>query len=39
MSELSQEDGRLFTVLMIVAGLGSTALFSRVFFGAHAGDS
>ena len=26
MSELSQEGGRLFTVLMIVAGLGSTAL-------------
>jgi hypothetical protein len=26
MSELSQEHGRLFTVLMIVAGLGSTAL-------------
>jgi hypothetical protein len=32
MSELSQEDGRLFTVLMIVAGLGSTALFAVALF-------
>jgi hypothetical protein len=32
MSELSQEDGRLFTVLMIVVGPGSTALFAVAFF-------
>jgi len=32
MSELSQEDGRLFTVPMIVAGLGSTALFAVASF-------
>jgi len=37
MSELSQEDDRLFTVLML---LGSKALICRrVFFGTHAGDS
>jgi hypothetical protein len=32
MSELSHEDGRLFTVPMIVAGLGSTALFAVASF-------
>ena len=31
MSELSQEDGRLFSVLMIVAGLGSPALIAVAF--------
>ena len=32
MSELSQEDGRLFTVLMIAAGFGSTALLAIALF-------
>ena len=32
MSELSREDGRLLTVLMIVAGLGSTALLAIALF-------
>ena len=32
MSELSQEDSRLFTVLMIVAGFGSTALLAIALF-------
>ena len=32
MSELGQEDGRLFTVLMIVAGFGSTALLAIALF-------
>ena len=32
MSELSREDGRLFTVLTIVAGLGSTALLAIALF-------
>ena len=32
MNELSQDDGRLFTVLMIVAGLGSPALIAVALF-------
>ena len=28
MSELSEEDGRLFTVLVVVAGLGSMVLLA-----------
>jgi hypothetical protein len=32
MNELSQEDGGLVTVLMIVAGLGSTALLAIALF-------
>ncbi|MET4418290.1 hypothetical protein ABIB09_000670 [Bradyrhizobium sp. RT3a] len=32
MTELSQENGRLFTVLMIVAGLGSTVLLAVSLF-------
>ena len=32
MSGLSREDGRLFNVLMIVAGLGSTALIAVALF-------
>jgi hypothetical protein len=32
MSAMSEEDGRLITVLMIVAGLGSAALFPVALF-------
>jgi|SoimicmetaTmtLAA_FD_contig_41_1742948_length_514_multi_1_in_0_out_0_1 hypothetical protein len=32
MSAMSEEDGRLITVLMIVAGLGSTALIAVALF-------